>query len=130
MPPATALAYRDVEILSASPIRLVVITFDAALAALTRARTGITMSNRDLALSGLDKTRQLVGELLGSLDRERGGDLAARLASVYAFTLSELTDLGVRPDLARLDRTISMVRQLRDAFAEISHVHDDAAAVA
>lgn len=129
-PSASAQAYREAEVLTASPTRLVVITFDAILVALTRARSGFTMANSGVSLPALDKARVLLGDLLASLDRDRGGDLAARLASVYVFTLAELSELGVHPNLTRLDRVISMLRHLRDAFAEIAQSRPDGAAVA
>ncbi|MBI2406733.1 MAG: flagellar export chaperone FliS [Gemmatimonadetes bacterium] len=128
--PANAQAYREMEVLSSSPARLVVITFDATLSALTRARTGVTMGNLAVTLPALDRSRLLLGDLLAALDRERGGDLADRLASVYAFTLGELSALGVHPDLGRLDRIISMLRQLRDAFAEVAQAKPEHVAVA
>jgi flagellar protein FliS len=128
--PASLQAYRETEVLTAPPSRLVVITYDAILGALTRARSGFTMDNTNVSLPAIDKARMLIGDLLASLDHERGGDLAARLAAVYAYTLGELSAIGVHPDLSRLDRIITMLRQLRDAFAEIARGKPDGAAVA
>jgi flagellar protein FliS len=131
MPLPTGLqAYRETEVLTASPTRLVIITYDAILGALTRARSGFTTGNANVSLPALDKARLLIGDLMASLDHERGGELASRLSGVYAFTLGELSDLGVHPNLGRLDRIITMQRQLRDAFAEIAKGRPDGAAVA
>ncbi len=126
--PASAHAYREMEVLSASPGRLVVITFDAILSALTRARSGFTMANDDVSLPALDKGRLLIGDLLASLDRDRGGEIAGSLASMYVYSLGELTELGVHPNLSRLDRIISMFRQLRDAFADAAQARAGIAA--
>lgn len=131
MPLPTGLqAYRETEVLTASPARLVIITYDTILSALTRARSGITMGNVIVSLPALDKARMLIGDLMASLDHERGGELAGRLSGVYAFTLGELSALGVHPDLGRLDRIISMLRQLRDAFAEVAQAKPEHVAVA
>lgn len=115
--PPTHAAYRDHEVLSASPGQLVVLTFDALLASLTRARVGCTMNSAEITLPAIDRARKLLGELLASLDRDRGGPLALRLASIYSFLLGELQGMGVRPDAERLARHVQMVSELRDAFA-------------
>lgn len=112
-------SYRANEILAATPGRLVVITFDGLLAAMTRARVGFASARAELALEGIAKAREILAELYATLDFERGGDLAKRLAALYAFTLSELAALGLQPDLKRLDKNIAVMRELRDAFATI-----------
>ena len=113
-------AYRDHELLSSSPGQLVVITYDALLASLARARVGCAMNQSEVTLTAIDRARALLGELLGSLDRDRGGALAMRLAAIYSFVLGELQGMGAHPDVARLDRHVRMVTELRDAFATIA----------
>ncbi|MBI2795774.1 MAG: flagellar protein FliS [Gemmatimonadetes bacterium] len=113
-------AYRDHELLSASPGQLVVITYDALLASLTRARVGCSMNSFEVTLPAIERARALLAELLGSLDRERGGALAMQLASIYAFLLGELQGMGTHPDAARLDRHVRMVSELREAFATVA----------
>jgi flagellar protein FliS len=119
--PSASTRYRESDILAATPGRLVVLTFDGLLAACTRARVGIEMKNYDVTLPALDKARTILGELLVTLDVDRGGLLAEQLSSIYVFVLSELQALGVSPDSERLERNIKIIRELRDAFAEISH---------
>ena len=110
-------SYRAADVLSATPGRLLLITFDALIAALTRARVGTTMADAGVAGSGLERARLLVGELLATLNREAGGDLADRLAAIYVFLLSDLATLAIAPDAGRLARHTELVRELRDAFA-------------
>jgi flagellar protein FliS len=117
---ATADAYRETEVLSAPPGRLVVITFDGLLASLGRARVGIALSNHQVTLPAIDQARGMLCELVVTLDRERGGDIAARLFSLYLFALRELLDLSMQPELDRLDRNISLIRELREAFDQIA----------
>lgn len=113
---ATSL-YRESEILSASPARLLTITFDFALSQMTRARVGIDCKKSEITLPALDKARQAIGELLASIDSERGGELAHRLTAVYVFVLAELVEIGRSQDSKRLERNTQLIRELRDAFA-------------
>ena len=125
---SSANAYREHEVLAATPGRLLVITFDGALSALARARVGIALKNHEVTLAGLDKARGLVAELLITLNHEKGGDIAVRLSALYAFVLHELTEIGIHPNVTRLDRNIGIVRELRDAFAEIASTRRSAVA--
>lgn len=114
---SVANAYRESDVLSASPARLLIITFDFLLSQLTRAKVGIETKRPEIALPAIDKSRQAVGELLASVDPHHGGELAHRLTSLYAFILAELVEVGRTPDAKRLARNTQLIQDLRDAFA-------------
>lgn len=114
---AASRAYRESEVLSASPARLLIITFDFLLTQLMRAKVGIETRRPEITLPALDKSREAVGELLASVDSRQGGELAHRLISLYAFVLGELVELGRTPDATRLARNTQLIQELRDAFA-------------
>lgn len=107
--------------MSASPARLLIITFDFLLAQFARAKIGMETKNRALTLTALDKARQAVGELAETLDMQQGGELAHRLRSLYVFEFAELSALGFDPNIARLERNAKLMRELRDAFATASN---------
>lgn len=113
---AQAGRYREAEVLSASPGQLVVIIYDHLLVNLRRARLLLGQDDLVPRSEALERARAALTELLVSLDRNSGHEVAERLASLYAFMLGELSVLGVRPDQDRLDAVISMVGELRHAF--------------
>jgi flagellar protein FliS len=115
-----AARYRETEVLTAAPGQLVVILYDHLLLSLRRAR--VAMDARDTEAQGvsLEKGREVLTELLVTLDRERGGEVASNLAALYSFLLGELVQVGIRRDTARLDRVTHMIGELRDAFAQLS----------
>ncbi len=111
--------YREMEVLSATPGELVLLVFDHLLTSLLRARAAIGAGDLEQRATDLGKARDAVAELMATLDREKGGEVAAQLARLYAFFLKELTMLSFEPQVARLDRIIAMVRDLREAFGGI-----------
>ena len=115
-----ATRYRETEVLTATPGQLVVLLYDHLLVSLRRARAAMEARDAEAAGESLEKSRTVLTELLVTLDRERGGEVAANLAALYAFLLGELVQVGVRNDLARLDRVTHMLGELRDAFAQVS----------
>jgi flagellar protein FliS len=115
-----ATRYRDTEVLTATPGQLVVLLYDHLLASLHRARGAMDARNDEQLSEQLDRSRNVLTELLVTLDRERGGEVASNLAALYSFLLGELVQVGVRGDGARLDRVRGMIAELRDAFAHLA----------
>ena len=115
----SAQRYREMEVLSATPGELVLLVYDHLLASLLRARASIAAGDLEARARELGRARDAIAELLATLDRQRGGEVASQLAGLYAFFLKELTEIGVDPKVARLDRVIAMIRDLRDAFDAI-----------
>jgi flagellar secretion chaperone FliS len=115
-----AVAYRDREIQTASPSRLVVLVFDCALSNLLRARRAVQAKAIEERVDAVGKAREAIMELLVTLNVEQGGELARNLRSVYTFILTELSDVARRADGARLETIIKLVTELRGAFDAIA----------
>jgi len=115
-----AVAYRDREIQTASPSRLVVLVFDCALSNLLRARRAVQTNAIAERVDAVGKARDAIMELLVTLNVEQGGDIARNLRSVYTFILTELSDVARRQDGARLETIIKLVTELRGAFDAIA----------
>ncbi|ODT01330.1 MAG: flagellar export chaperone FliS [Gemmatimonadetes bacterium SCN 70-22] len=114
---APANRYLELEVLSATPQQLVVIVYDHLLACLKRARLAIERGEVETRTAQLGRAKDAIAELVATLDRERGGEIARRLSGLYAFFLNELTDVGMHPDANRLSRVLDLVAELRDAWA-------------
>lgn len=111
-----AANYRELEVLSASPDRLLLMLFDHLVVQLERARIGIDRKDVTMQVTALTKSRAIVGELLATLDFEQGGDIAQQLADLYQFMLVELVDVARREDTTMLTRLSGIVSTLRDGF--------------
>jgi flagellar protein FliS len=115
-----ANVYREREILSASPEKLVIITFDHILVNLRRARMAIEAGNIELRVQSMSKAREGVMELLMSTDAERGGEMTVRLRALYAFALREFLAIGKTRDVKQLENVTAIFGNLREAFATIA----------
>ena len=115
-----ANVYREREVLTASPEKLVVITFDHILVNLRRARAAIEAGNIERRVQALSRAREGVMELLSSVDVERGGAVANNLLALYSFAVREMLEIGRTRDIARLDGVVTVMSNLRDAFAAIA----------
>jgi len=113
-------AYREREVLTASPARLVVLCYEHTLANLFRARRAVQTGNIEDRVTAVGKARDGIMELLVTLNVEQGGEIAKNLHSLYTFVLTELSDVARRPDGARLEVVIRIVTDLHSAFAAVA----------
>lgn len=110
-------SYREMEILSASPDRLLLIVFDQLVVNLERARIAMERKDVELRVASLRRARAIVTELMTTLDFDKGGPLANQLADIYQFMLYELVDVGQRGDVAVVNKLANIARNLREGFA-------------
>ena len=113
---AKTASYREMEVLSASPSRLLVMLFDQLVVQLTRAKIAIEQDNIVLRTESLARSRAIVSELLATLDFEKGQRIATDLSAIYSVMLSELVDVGIRKDLKVLGKLAFIASELRDGF--------------
>lgn len=114
---ATQVAsYREMEILSASPERLVVLLFDHLVIHLQRVRIALDNNDFNLRTVSLGKTRGIVSELLSTLDFDKGGRIAKDLGSLYTFLLAEMAEIGLHRDARKVERLMQIAETLRAGF--------------
>jgi flagellar protein FliS len=109
-------SYREMEVLSASPGRLLVMLFDHLVVQLQRAKIGIERDDIALRTQALGKARAIVSELLSTLDFEQGGPMAVELSRIYTSMLEEMVDVGMRKDLVCIGKLTFIATELRDGF--------------
>ena len=117
--------YRRTAIQSSSPVQLVVMLYDGALRFCGEARGAIL--RRDIAAKGkaLSKAIAIVGELQGTLDLERGGEVAISLHQLYSFLTDRLMAASFSQSVEPLDQAVRVLTNLRDGWAGV----DEQAAV-
>lgn len=104
------------EILSASPERLVVLLFDHLVVHLHRVQIAIEGNDVALRTTSLYKARGIVSELLSTLDFEKGGSIARELQNLYGFLLGEMTEIGLHRDAKKVARLKFIAEELRAGF--------------
>ncbi len=115
-----AAAYQQSSILTAPPAQLVVMLYDGARRFLFQASAAMREGNHQLAHQRLRRAEDILSELLHTLDHEGGGEIAANLAGIYTFCLSELSRARVEQDPDRVDWTQRQLTELRDSWAQIA----------
>jgi len=115
----------DSSVANADPHQLILMLFDGALEALRLARSH--MEARRIADKGqaLGKAISIVQDgLKASVDGDAGGQLAARLSSLYDYILMRLLQVNLRNDIKALDEVVRLLGDLRGAWAGIAGAPD------
>ena len=108
--------YQMMEVTGMSGPRLVVFLYSHLLAALRQSHRAIGARDHEARCTALCLARDLVYELLFSLDRDAGGPLADDLTSLYQYFIREITEIDLRPDAARLATIIQLIASLHEAW--------------
>ncbi|HEY8393788.1 MAG TPA: flagellar export chaperone FliS [Thermaerobacter sp.] len=115
-------SYLSTRVLTAPPQALVLMLYDGALREAARARSidPAQPGGRERLHKALTRAQDFIRELLLALDRERGGELAERLAALYIFCQERLIEANVKADPSLCEDVLRVLRPLRDAWAQIS----------
>jgi len=116
--------YRANAILTASPGQLVLMLFDGALKAMNLAKEAFDRPAEDprrieVINEQLQKAQAIIAELQGGLNLEAGGEFAKTLWRLYDYHQRRLFEANIRKQVGPLVEVEDLVRQLRDAWAEM-----------
>ncbi len=112
--------YRRTQVQSSSPLELVVMLYDGALASMHAARTAIERKDIAGRRDAIAKVLAIVNELQSTLNMEQGGEVAATLDDLYAYVNARLLQAAGQNAVAPLDDAIRVFAGLRDAWAAIA----------
>ena len=126
-------AYRQVGVQSmvdsASPQQLIKMLFDGLLASINAARGAIERGDINEKVRHIGKAVRILQEgLLGALDREKGGELAGNLASLYEYCTTRLTLANARNDASMVVEVAGLVSTVAQGWNEITNAPAPAAA--
>jgi flagellar protein FliS len=111
-------AYRDNEILMADPVELVRILYRAAIGAVSAARRHVRDGRVRERSVQITRAGEIINELLVSVDRERGGDIAAQLVELYDYMQRLLQDANFRQVEQPLAELEGLMRTLLEGWEQ------------
>ena len=115
-----AAAYKrlDIEsaVASADRHELVTLLFKALIGALTGAEVHHQHENKDQVREYVTKACRILAGLQGSLDYERGGEIAVNLGQLYGYSIRKLFAANVNLDTA--SDNVAEVKSLLEPIAE------------
>jgi flagellar secretion chaperone FliS len=109
----------ETKILSANPMELVKLLYQAAIEAVQAARQHLTRGEIFERGRSVIKAVEILTELSGSLDHEKGGELSTRLAALYDYLQRTLLDANFRQADDGLATAEMLLKTLNEAWSAI-----------
>lgn len=111
--------YKETQIKTANPEKLLMMLFDGGLKFLKQARDHMEKKEMKEANNKLQRSQAIVVELMNSLDTKQG-EVAENLMLLYDYMLNEMIQANVKKDVEKIDGVIQMMRDMRQTFNEAS----------
>ena len=112
-------SYKKLQVETASPIGLVVMLYDRAIVLLNKAKKEINEKQYEAKGHTLDKASDIILELLTTLDKDKGGEIATSLTNLYNFILREITDANSSLKTKHLDNACKILSELRESWESV-----------
>lgn len=111
---------RESDISTASPHRLIVLLFEGAETAINVAKVHAEQGNIAGRGTSLSKAIDIINNgLKVSLDMNQGGELSARLASLYDYMVSRLLWANMKNDISAMKEVLSLLGEIHGAWKQI-----------
>lgn len=115
--------YKETQIETASPVRLIVILYDIILSSIDQAIVHLDSKKYDLLNKELSRAQDGIIELIASLDFEKGGDIATNLYSIYLYCSRRLFEGNIEKNRSMFLEVKSILSKLRDAWDQIANMN-------
>jgi flagellar protein FliS len=114
-----ARSYRQMACEGASRVGLVVLLYEAALGALHRAVEALEEENIEAKTHELDHVLDVIAQLRGSLDLDRGGEVARTLDRFYQIARERILEASATKSKPILVELSSQFLSLREAWEQV-----------
>src|SRR5580658_1193583 len=116
-------SYRKVATQTATPGQLVLMLYDGTLKFLDKAMTGF--DHKDPLLfnqtinNNIVRAQAIIHEMNASLNMKAGGEVASNFRRLYNYFYRRLTEANRTKQKAPIEEIITLLRQMRDSWAEM-----------
>ncbi|MCL1815332.1 MAG: flagellar export chaperone FliS [Treponema sp.] len=121
-------AYKETRIRTASQGQLIIMLYDEAVKQLNKGLELLDLnksgkqdpSRIEVIGKAIIKARDIITELMVSLDFDQGGEIAQNLFALYTWFNKELMEAHISMDVTRIGTVKNQIDDLRSAWIEIA----------
>ncbi len=112
-------SYRRTNVVTADPGKLVIMCYEGAIDNLMIAKQKDAEEKYEEKSRHINKTKDIIDELMCSLDLEKGGLIARNLESLYNYMTRRIIQADANRSMDALDEVVGMLRELLSAWEEV-----------
>ncbi len=110
--------YKNNEVLTATPERLMIMLYDAAIQFLFKTRSAINENNNSEICGNIIGCQKILREFMKTIDLESGVEVGKHLFVFYDKLIKMLYKVNRTKDMEQLEEVIDHLKVLRKAFIE------------
>lgn len=118
-------SYRKQQVQGATPIGLVLLTYEALTQSLVGTRDAIESGDFQARFEESTRAMRALLELVSTLDHEQGGEIAGNLGSLYAYMYSRLMQEQAGDLKGAVDEVLELVQTLREGWQGLAQNLDE-----
>jgi len=112
-------AYKKASVNTLDQNKLVIMLYDGAIKNASFAVQYMESGEIEKVHDSLIKTKNIVTELLATLNMEQGGEIAKNLKSLYSYMFSQLIEANMEKKSEPVLTVIDLLKELRGAWLQI-----------
>ena len=113
-------AYKKASVNTLDQNKLIIMLYDGAIKNATFAVEYMNSGDIENVHNCLVKTKNIVTELMATLNMDNGGDIAKNLQSLYSYMFSQLIEANMEKKTEPVVVVIDLLKELRSAWFEIN----------
>lgn len=113
-------AYKKASVNTLDQTKLIIMLYDGAIKNASFAVEHMKSGQIEKVHDCLIKTKNIVTELMATLNMDRGGDIAKNLQSLYSYIFSQLIEANMNKKTEPVVIVIDLLKELRAAWTQIN----------
>jgi len=113
-------AYKKASVNTLDQNKLIIMLYDGAIKNASFAVEHMKSGQIESVHDCLIKTKNIVTELMATLNMDRGGDIAKNLQSLYSYMFSQLIEANMSKNSEPVIVVIDLLKELRAAWIQIN----------
>ncbi len=112
--------YQNIQILTAGRVRLVIMLYDGIIRFNNLAVLAIAEGDTENRNHYINRSLDIIMELVNSLNMEEGGEVAENLHRLYNFSISQLLLANIKKSAAAIETVTRIVAELKTGWEAIA----------
>ncbi len=121
--------YNRSSIETADKLELVIMCYDKVILCLQQAKDHIADQEVTKKAEKIKKTLAIINELQGSLDLDKGGNIATSLDSLYTYLTNRIVLADIQKNFSIFDECINILRELKSGWEGIRTEKEETAPI-
>ena len=112
-------AYKRASVNTMDQNKLIIMLYDGAIKNINFALEQMRTGDVEKVHNHLVKSKNIIAELMASLNMEKGGDIAKNLRSLYSYMFGQLIEANMKKDSKPAQVVRNLLMELREAWIAI-----------